>query len=116
MSEPHEMSEGSTSWLTPTAAGIAGLTLATLSLLSNGAWLLAVQAWLNRNGSSSFSDGVTLSGVAQAVIAAGALVLARRALDSAVPAARNLGGAAAIVGGLGLVIAILTILAGIAGM
>ena len=107
---------GSTGWLTPTAAGIGGLTIAAATLLSNGAWLLVVQGWLNRNGSSSFSDGITLSGIAQAAVAVAALVLARRAHGSRVPLARDLGGAAAVVAGLGLLLAVLTILVGLAGM
>lgn len=108
--------DGSTGWLTPTGAGIAGFTIATLSLLSNGAWLLVVQAWLTRNGSGSFSDTVTLGGVAQAALAVGALVLASRALAAPAGPARHLGGATVIVGILGLVVAVLTILAGLAGM
>ncbi len=44
MSDQHEVPAGSSSWLTPAAAGIAALTIATLSLLSNGAWLFVVQA------------------------------------------------------------------------
>jgi hypothetical protein len=113
MSEPQQPSQ--TDWLTPTAAGIAGLVIAGLSLLSNGTWLLAVQAWLNRNGSSALSDTVILSGIAQAVLAAGALLLARRALAAPLGTARHLGGATIVVGLLGLGVAGLTILAGIAG-
>lgn len=108
-------SSRSTDWLTPTAAGIAGLTIATLSLLANGSWTYVVQGWLNRNGSSSFSDTVALTGVAQALLAVGALVLATRALRGSEPAARHLGGAAAVVGVLGVVVATLTVLAGLAG-
>ena len=108
--------EGSESWLTPTGAGIAGLTVAVLSLLSNGAWLVTIQAWLNRNGSGSFSDTVTLSGVVQALLSVGALLLASRALLAPAGVARHLGGATVVVGLLGLVIAVLTILAGLAGM
>ncbi len=56
-----------------------------------------------------------LTGVAQGIAAAGALFLARRALAGRVPVARDLGGAAVVVGGLGLVVAVLTLLVGIAG-
>ena len=108
-------SSGSTSWLTSTAAGIAGLTIAILSLLADGSWSYVVQGWLNRNGSSNFSDMVALTGVVQALLAVGALVLAVRALRGPEPAARHLGGAAAVVGVLGVVVAALTVLAGLAG-
>ncbi|CAI9413556.1 hypothetical protein [Nocardioides sp. T2.26MG-1] len=102
-------------WLTPIAAGIAGLTLATLGLLTSASWTLTVQGWLNRNGSSSFSDGVVLTGLVQVAVAGGALLLARRALRSLEPAARHLGGAAVVVGGVGMLVAVLTVLVGIAG-
>ena len=113
--ETYGSNDGS-SWLTPTAAGIAGLTIAGVTLLSNGAWLLVVQGWLNRNGSGAFSDTITLSGLAQAVLAVVALALARRALVAPAGPARHLGGAAVVVGLVGLVIAVLTILVGFASM
>ena len=115
MSEPHQV-PSSESWLTPTATGIAALTIAVLSLLSNNTTQAVVQGWINRNGPGAFSDVITLSGLAQTALAVIALLLAKRALDSAVPTARNLGGAAAVLGGLGLVMAVLMILVGIAGM
>ncbi len=114
----HETSGGhgrSADWLTPTAAGIAGLTFATLSLLANGSWSYVVQGWLNRNGSGAFSDTVALTGVAQVLLAGGALLLAARALRGSEPTARHLGGAAVVVGGVGMLVAVLTVLAGIAG-
>lgn len=108
-------SGSSTDWLTPTAAGIAGLTIATLSLLANGSWTYVVQGWLNRNGSGNFSDTVALTGVAQGLIALVALLLGARALRGSEPAARHLGGAAVTVGGLAMIVAVLTVLAGLAG-
>ena len=109
-----ERTDRSPGWLTPTAAAIAGFTIAVLSLLSNGAWLVAIQAFVTRDGTSGFSTVVIASGTAQAVLALIALALASRAVGSPGPAARHLGGAALIVGGLGLVVAALTILAGVA--
>ncbi|WP_296601541.1 hypothetical protein [Nocardioides sp.] len=106
---------GSTGLLTPVAAGIAGLIIATLSLLANGSWTYVVQGWINRNGSGSFSDTVALTGVAQGVLAAGALFLAGRARLGEEPIARHLGGATVVVGGVGLLVAVLTVLAGLAG-
>ena len=73
-------------WLTPTAAAIAGFTLAVLSLLTIGAWALALQTFINRNGAGAFSDVAT---------------------------ARNLGGATVVLGVLGLVVAFLTVVAGL---
>ncbi|MDI6908542.1 hypothetical protein [Nocardioides sp.] len=105
----------STAWLTPTGAGIAALVIATLSLLADGAWTYAVQGWLNRNGPGSFSDSVVLTGVAQVLLAGCALLLAGRALRGPEPVARHLGGAAAVVGGLGMLVAALTLVAGVAG-
>lgn len=105
----------SSAWLTPTASGIAGLTIATLSLLANGSWTYVVQGWLNRNGSGSFSDTVALTGFAQLLLAGAALLLAVRALRGTEPAARHLGGASVVVGGLGMLVAALTVLAGLAG-
>ena len=101
--------------LTATAAGIAGLIIATLSLLANGSWSYVVQGWVNRDGSGSFSDTVALTGGAQAVLAVIALILASRARQGAEATARHLGGAALVVGGVAMVVAILTVLAGLAG-
>jgi hypothetical protein len=100
-------------WLTPTAMAIAGFTIAVLSLLTNGAWALALQTFIARNGSSSFEDVVIATGIAQGVLAIAALVLARRGLQSPAVTARNLGGAAVVIGLLGLAVAILTVVAGL---
>ncbi|WP_395659999.1 hypothetical protein [Nocardioides sp.] len=113
MAEPHQTSDGAAGWLTPTAAGIAGLTIGALGLLGNGTWLLVVQGWLNRNGSSALSDTVMLSALATGAVAAVALVLGTRALGSSVPVARDLGGAAVVVSGLALLLAALAFLVGI---
>jgi hypothetical protein len=116
MSEVHGTSEPggpADGWLTPTAAAIAGFTIAVLSLLTNSAWVMAVQAFINRNGSSAFADLVMATGVAQGLLAIAALVLARRGLESSAVTARNLGGAAAVLGVLGLVVAFLTVVVGL---
>ena len=71
MSDAHggsEPGESALDWLTPTAAAIAGFTVAVLSLLSNGAWLLALQAFIQRNGSAAFEDVVMATGVGQGVL------------------------------------------------
>ena len=78
----------------PTGSAIAGFTVAVLSLITNGAWLLTVQAFIQRNGSASYGDVVIATGVAQGVLAVVALVLAKRGLDSSEITARNLGSAA----------------------
>ena len=103
---------GSDGWLTPTAAAIAGFTLAVLSLLTIGAWALALQTFINRNGAGAFTDVVVSTGVTQGLLAIGALVLAGRGLASDVATARNLGGATVVLGVLGLVVAFLTVVAG----
>src|SRR4051812_35401226 len=104
---------GSDGWLTPTAAAIAGFTLSVISLITIGTWVLAVQSFIARNGPSSFEDVLMVTGVAQSVVAVVAIVLARRGLGSAAPAARNFGGAGVLLGALGLVGAVLTFAAGI---
>ena len=109
-SEPGESADG---WLTPTAAAIAGMTIAVLSLLTNGAWTMALQAFIARNGSSSFDDIVMATGVTQGLLAIAALVLAKRGLVSTAATARNLGGATVVLGVLGLVVAFLTVVAGL---
>lgn len=116
MSDAHggsEPGESALDWLTPTAAAIAGFTVAVLSLLSNGAWLLALQAFIQRNGSAAFEDVVMATGVVQGVLAIVALVLAKRGLDSSVDTARNLGGAGTVLGLLALLVAVLTFVAGL---
>lgn len=116
MSELHGASEPggfADDWLTPTAAAIAGFTIAVLSLLTNGAWVLALQSFIARNGSSAFEDVVMATGVAQGLLATAALVLARRSLASSAVTARNLGGATVVLGVLGLVVAFLTVVAGL---
>jgi hypothetical protein len=100
-------------WLTPTGAAIAGFTIAVLSLLTNGAWVLMIQTFVSRNGSSALADIVIATGVVQGLVALGALVLARRGLAAREGAARNLGGATVVLGGLGLVVAFLTVVAGV---
>ncbi|HEY1118279.1 MAG TPA: hypothetical protein VGE43_11285 [Acidimicrobiales bacterium] len=105
----------STGLLTPTAAGIAGIIIATLSLVADGSWTYVVQGWINRNGPGNFSDTVALTGVAQGLLAVGALFLAGRARLGEEPIARHLGGATVVVGGVGVLVAALTVLAGIAG-
>ena len=105
----------STGLLTPIAAGIAGLIIATLSLLANGSWTYVVQGWVNRNGSGNFSDTVALTGVAQGLLGVGPLFLAGRARLGEEPIARHLGGATVVVGGVGVLVAALTVLAGLAG-
>jgi hypothetical protein len=116
MSEPYETSEigGSPDgWLTPTAATIAGFTIAVLSLLTNGTWVMAMQMLIARNGAGSFEDIVMATGVVQGLLAGGALVLARRGLDSPSSTARNLGGATVVLGVLAIVFAVLTVAAGL---
>lgn len=115
MSELQGASEhgGADGWLTPTAAAIAGFTIAVLSLLTVGAWLVAVQTFITRNGSSDFNDVVVTTGVVQVLLASAALVLARRGLASNDVTARNLGGAAVVLGVLGLAVAFLTVVAGL---
>jgi len=116
MSERHETSEPGGSadgWLTPTAAAIAGFTLAVLSLLTIGAWVVPLQTYITRNGSSAFEDVVMATGVAQGLLAIAALVLARHGLASSAVAARNLGGAAVVLGVLGLAVAFVTVVAGL---
>ncbi|MEP9362286.1 hypothetical protein ABLE68_04910 [Nocardioides sp. CN2-186] len=113
MSELHGSSETGPEWLTPTGAAIAGFTLAVLSLITNGAWLLAVQAFMQRNGSASYGDVVIATGVAQGVFAIAALVMAKRGLDSTETTARNLGSAGTILALLGMVVAVLTVVAGL---
>jgi hypothetical protein len=90
---------------------IAGFTIAVLSLLTNGAWALALQTFIARNGSSSFEDVVMATGVAQGVLAIAAVILARRGLQAPAVTARNIGGAAVILGLLGLAVAFLTVVA-----
>src|SRR3954447_9030074 len=85
-------------WLTPTAAAIAGFTIAVLSLLTNGAWVMALQTYMLRNGSGALEDVVMAIGVAQGALAILALVLARSGLASSAVTARNLGGAGVVVG------------------
>jgi hypothetical protein len=109
-SEPGGSADG---WLTPTAAAIAGFTIAVLSLLTNGAWMMALQTFIARNGSSAFEDVVMATGVAQGLLATAALVLARRGLASSAVTARNLGGVTVVVGVLGVAVAFLTIVAGL---
>ena len=113
MTDVHGSSESGRAWLTPTGAAIAGFTIAVLSLITNGAWLLAVQAFMQRDGSASYGDVVVATGVAQGVLAIVALVLARRGLNSSDTAARNLGGAANVLAVLGLIVAVLTVVAGL---
>jgi hypothetical protein len=110
IAEPGGSSDG---WLTPTAAAIAGFTIAVLSLLTNGAWVLALQTFIARNGSSAFEDVVMATGVTQGLLAIAALVLATRSLASSAVTARNLGGATVVLGVLGLVVAFLTVVAGL---
>ncbi|GAA2151124.1 hypothetical protein GCM10009844_32900 [Nocardioides koreensis] len=116
MSELHGPSGGGASadaWLTPTVAAIAGFTIAVLSLLTNGAWVLALQSFIARDGSNAFEDVVMATGVTQGLLAVTALVLGRRGLASTAVTARNLGGATAVLGVLGLVVAFLTVVAGL---
>ena len=116
MSEPHGTPEpGGSAYgsLTPTATAISAFTLAVMSLLTNGAWALALQTVIARNGASAFEDVVMATGVAQGLLAIAALVLARRSLAASAITARNLGGAAVILGVLGLVVACLTVVAGL---
>ncbi|MBI2243086.1 MAG: hypothetical protein HYU55_03760 [Nocardioides sp.] len=100
-------------WLTPTAVAIAAFTVAVLSLVTNGTWALAAQAFISRNGSGAYSDVVMATGFTQLLLAALALILVRRVLGSPVATARSLGGATVILGVLGLVIGVLTIAAGL---
>lgn len=114
MSEPNEASElgGSLDgWLTPTAATIAGFTIAVLSLLTNGTWVLALQMLISSNGAGSFENVVMATGVVQGLLAAAALLLARRGLASTAVTARNLGGATMVLGVLGLGFAVVTVAA-----
>jgi hypothetical protein len=108
--EPGGSADG---WLTPTAAAIAAFAIAVMSLLTTGAWAMALQTFIARNGSSAFEDAVMATGVAQGLLAITALLLARRGLASSAITARNLGGAAVILGVLGLVVAFLTVVAGL---
>jgi hypothetical protein len=100
-------------WLTPTGAAIAGFTIAVLSLLTNGAWVLGIQTFIGRNGSSAFEDVAMATGVVQGMLAIAALVLAGRGLASSAVTARNLGGATVVLGVLALVVAFLTVVAGL---
>ena len=100
-------------WLTPVAASIAGFTLAVLSLLNDGAWLLALDVFISRNGGAAFHDTVIAAGVVQGLLAIGALVLAKRALASPEATARNLGGATAVLGVLAVGFALLSIASGL---
>ena len=116
MSELHGPSESggsADSWFTPTAAAIAGFTIAVLSLLTNGAWVVALQTFIARNGPSAFEDVVMAAGVVQGLLAIAALGLARRGLASSAGTARNLGGATVVLGVLGLVVAFVTVVAGL---
>ena len=116
MSEQHATSEPGGSadgWLTPTAAAIAGSTMSVLSLLTIGAWVVPLQTYIARNGSSAFEDVVMATGVAQGLLAVAALVLARHGLASSAVTARNLGGDAVVLGALGLAVAFLTVVAGL---
>jgi hypothetical protein len=54
-----------------------------------------------------------VAGVAQGLLAIAALVLARHGLASSAVAARNLGGAAVVLGVLGLAVAFVTVVAGL---
>ncbi|WP_121253752.1 hypothetical protein [Nocardioides ferulae] len=115
MSDPHDYparDDSADGWLTPTAAAIAGFTLAVLTLFTNGAWVLAVQTLISRNGPSAYEDGVMATGAIQGVLAVGALVFARRGLASSAPAARHLGGAGVLLAALAILVAVLTVLAG----
>ena len=115
MSDPYAQSAADDSggtWLTPTAAAIAGFTLAVLTLLTNGAWVLTVQTLISRNGPSAFEDGVMATGVAQGILAVAALVFARRGLASSAPVARHLGGAGVLLAALAILVAVLTVFAG----
>lgn len=103
---------GSDGWLSPTGAAIAGSTIAVLSLLTIGAWALALQTFMDRNGTGAFTDVVMSNGVAQGLLAIGALVLAGRGLASNEITAHNLAGATVVLGVLGLVVASLTVVAG----
>jgi hypothetical protein len=115
MSEVHDPREpeGPQRWLTDTAAAIAGFSIAILSLLVNGAWTLAIQTYVDRNGPGAFEDVVMVSGVAQGLLAIAALVLGRRGVASSAVTARNLGGAAVVLGALGLAVAVLIVASGL---
>ena len=97
--------EGPHGWLTDTAAAIAGFAIAILSLLVNGAWTLAIQTYIERNGPGAFEDVVMVTGVAQGLLAIAALVLARRGVASSAVTARNLGAPPVVLGALGLAVA-----------
>ncbi|WP_166138726.1 hypothetical protein [Nocardioides ochotonae] len=116
MSEQHGASLADTaadSWLTPTAASIAGFTLAVLSMLNDGSWVLALDTFVSRDGSGSFHDTVIAVGVVQGLLAIAALILAKRGLASPDATARNVGGATAILGVLGVGFAFLSIASGL---
>src|SRR3954447_9676766 len=101
---PHEPGGPADGWLTPTAAAISGFTIAVLTLLTNGAWVLTLQTFIARNGSSAFEDVVMATGFVQGLLAIAALALARRGLASSALTARNLGGATVVLGVLALVV------------
>jgi hypothetical protein len=103
-------------WLTATAASIAGFTIAVLSLFGNGAWLFPVQVFVvSEYNSGNLGDTATWLGIIQTLLAVLALGLAWRALhaSAASQTARHLAGATYVVGGLGLLVGVLTLVAGL---
>jgi hypothetical protein len=102
--------------LTPMAAAISGFTVSAFSLVSNGAWALAIQTMLTSDNGldASYHTVVVWIGGAQVLLAFLGLALAQRVLATTLPAdaARHLAGAAVVVGGIGLLVGLLTMLSG----
>lgn len=99
--------------LTPTAAAVAGLVLAGVALLAGNAWVFLAQEVAALTSYEHNPDVIVrIVGLIEAVVAALALLLARRSLATLAPAeppvVRHLAGAAYVVGGLGMVVGLLT--------
>jgi hypothetical protein len=98
--------------LTAHTSATVAFTFAVLSMLGQGAWTMAAQSFTGTTFAPS--EFLVTGGVASLALAVGALWLGRRVLVARAtapsPWAAHLAGAAVVVGALGALLAILTII------
>lgn len=127
MSQAEETTEGSGDYaeeagaplLTSKASAITGFTLAVLTLWGQGAWSTAIQSFLGTNfGFNEYLNILSLVGLVTLAIAVAGMLLGRRAFtdpDASLSWEGHLGRAAVVLGGLGAVIAVVTVLGSVLG-
>ena len=105
--------------LTPKASAITAFTLAVMSMLGQGSWTTAVQSFYGTSfAPSSYGSIVVAIGLVLLAMALGALWLARSVILRAnrdTSWEDHLARAAVVVGGLGAVLALVTVVGGLVG-